>query len=45
MINFLFQKKLISVKKDDKIYVIINSSQMAETLKLLVMKKKFQKKF
>ena len=44
--KFFIPKKTDSVKKDDKIYVIINSSQMSETLlKLLVMKKKFQKRF
>ena len=31
--KFFIPKKNDSVKKDDKIYVIINSSQMAETLK------------
>ena len=31
--KFFIPKKTDSVKKEDKIYVIINSSQMAETLK------------
>ena len=42
-INFLFQKN-DSVKKDDKIYVIINSSQMSETLEAFSHSEKISKK-
>ena len=36
-------KKTDQIEFDDKVYVIINSSQMAELLMRLDMKKKFQK--
>ena len=41
--NFI-PKKTDAVKKDDKIYVIINSSQMAETLKAFGREEKISKK-
>ena len=44
MINFLFQKKTDSVKVDDKIYIIINSSQMSETLEAFSHSEKISKK-
>ena len=42
--KFFIPKKTDSVKKDDKIYVIINSSQMAETLKAFGHEEKISKK-
>ena len=42
--KFFIPKKTDSVKKDDKIYVIINSSQMAETLKSFGHEEKISKK-
>ena len=42
--KFFIPKKTDSVKKDDKIYVIINSSQMADTLKAFGHEEKISKK-
>jgi trk system potassium uptake protein TrkA len=42
--KFFIPKKTDSVKQDDKIYVIINSSQMAETLKAFGHEEKISKK-
>jgi trk system potassium uptake protein len=42
--KFFIPKKTDSVKKEDKIYVIINSSQMAETLEAFGHKEKISKK-
>ena len=42
--KFFIPKKTDSVKKDDKIYVIINSSQMSETLKAFSHEEKISKK-
>ena len=42
--KFFIPKKNDSVKKDDKIYVIINSSQMAETLEAFGHEEKISKK-
>ena len=42
--KFFIPKKTDSVKKDDKIYVIINSLQMAETLKAFGHEEKISKK-
>ena len=42
--KFFIPKKTDSVKKDDKIYVLINSSQMAETLEAFGHKEKISKK-
>ena len=42
--KFFIPKKTDSVKKNDKIYVIINSSQMAETLKAFGHEEKISKK-
>ncbi len=42
--KFFIPKKNDSVKKDDKIYVIINSSQMVETLKAFGHEEKISKK-
>ncbi len=42
--KFFIPKKTDSVKKDDKIYVIINSSQMSETLKAFGHEEKISKK-
>ena len=42
--NFFIPKKTDSVKKDDKIYVIINSSQMSETLEAFGHEEKISKK-
>ena len=42
--KFFIPKKTDSVKKDDKIYVIINSSQMSETLEAFGHKEKISKK-
>ena len=42
--KFFIPKKTDSVKKDDKIYVVINSSQMAETLKAFGHEEKISKK-
>ena len=42
--KFFIPKKTDSVKKDDKIYVIINSSQMAETLEAFGHEEKISKK-
>ena len=42
--KFFIPKKTDSVNKDDKIYVIINSSQMAETLEAFGHKEKISKK-
>jgi len=42
--KFFIPKKTDSVKKDDKIYVIINSSQMAETLKAFGHEEKISQK-
>jgi trk system potassium uptake protein len=42
--KFFIPKKNDSVKKDDKIYVIINSSQMEETLKAFGHEEKISKK-
>ena len=42
--RFFIPKKTDSVKKDDKIYVIINSSQMSETLKAFGHEEKISKK-
>ena len=42
--KFFIPKKSDSVKKDDKIYVIINSSQMAETLEAFGHEEKISKK-
>ena len=42
--KFFIPKKTDSVKKDDKIYVIINSSQMAETLEAFGHNEKISKK-
>ena len=42
--KFFIPKKTDAVKKDDKIYVIINSSQMAETLKAFGREEKISKK-
>ena len=42
--KFFIPKKNDSVKKDDKIYVIINSSQMSETLKAFGHEEKISKK-
>ena len=42
--KFFIPKKTDSVKKEDKIYVIINSSQMAETLKAFGHEEKISKK-
>ncbi len=42
--KFFIPKKTDAVKKDDKIYVIINSSQMAETLKAFGHEEKISKK-
>ncbi len=42
--KFFIPKKTDTVKKDDKIYVIINSSQMAETLKAFGREEKISKK-
>ena len=42
--KFFIPKKNDSVKKDDKIYVIINSLQMAETLKAFGHEEKISKK-
>ncbi len=42
--KFFIPKKTDFVKKDDKIYVIINSSQMAETLKAFGHQEKISKK-
>jgi trk system potassium uptake protein TrkA len=40
----LFQKKMIKIEFDDKVYVIINSSQMAETLNAFGHEEKISKK-
>jgi len=42
--KFFIPKKTDAVKKDDKIYVIINSSQMSETLKAFGREEKISKK-
>ena len=42
--KFFIPKKTDSVKKDDKIYAILNSSQMAETLEAFGHKEKISKK-
>ena len=42
--KFFIPKKIDTVKKDDKIYVIINSSQMAETLEAFGHEEKISKK-
>ena len=42
--KFFIPKKTDAVKKDDKIYVIINSSQMSETLEAFGHKEKISKK-
>ena len=42
--KFFIPKKTDSVKKDDKIYVVINSSQMAETLKAFGHEERISKK-
>ena len=42
--KFFIPKKTDSVKKDDKIYIIINSSQMSETLKAFSHEEKISKK-
>ena len=42
--KFFIPKKTDSVKKDDKIYVVINSLQMAETLKAFGHEEKISKK-
>ncbi len=42
--KFFIPKKSDSVKKDDKIYALINSSQMAETLEAFGHKEKISKK-
>ena len=42
--KFFIPKKTDAVKKDDKIYVIINSSQMAETLEAFGHEEKISKK-
>jgi len=42
--KFFIPKKTDAVKKDDKIYVVINSSQMAETLKAFGHEEKISKK-
>ncbi len=42
--KFFIPKKTDSVKKDDKIYVIINSTQMSETLKAFGHEEKISKK-
>ena len=42
--KFFIPKKTDSVKKDDKIYVIINSSQMSETLEAFSHSEKISKK-
>ena len=42
--KFFIPKKTDSVRKDDKIYVIINSSQMAETLEAFGHEEKISKK-
>ncbi len=42
--KFFIPKKTDSVRKDDKIYVIINSSQMSETLKAFGHEEKISKK-
>jgi trk system potassium uptake protein len=42
--KFFIPKKTDSVKKDDKIYIIINSLQMAETLKAFGHEEKISKK-
>ena len=42
--KFFIPKKTDAVKKDDKIYVIINSSQMAETLEAFSHNEKISKK-
>ena len=42
--KFFIPKKTDSVKKDDKIYVIINSSQMAETVEAFGHEEKISKK-
>jgi trk system potassium uptake protein TrkA len=42
--KFFIPKKTDSVKKEDKIYVIINSSQMAETLEIFGHSEKISKK-
>ncbi len=42
--KFFIPKKTDSVKKDDKIYVIINSSQMSETLEAFGHEEKISKK-
>ncbi len=44
MINILFQKKNDQININDKIYVIINSSQMSETLKVFGHNEKISKK-
>ena len=43
--KFFIPKKTDSVKKDDKIYVIINSQQMSETLEAFGHLEKISKKF
>ena len=42
--KFFIPKKTDSVKRDDKIYVIINSSQMSETLEAFGHEEKISKK-
>ena len=42
--KFFIPKKTDSVKKDDKIYVLINSSQMSETLEAFSHSEKISKK-
>ncbi|MDA9653953.1 NAD-binding protein, partial [Candidatus Pelagibacter sp.] len=44
MINFLFQKKTDQINCNDKIYVIVNSTQMAETLQAFGHEEKISKK-
>ena len=43
--KFFIPKKTDFVKENDKIYIIINSIQMAETLEAFGHEEKFQKKF
>jgi trk system potassium uptake protein TrkA len=42
--KFLIPKKMMILKKNDKIYVIINSSQMSETLEAFGHNEKISKK-
>ena len=42
--KFLIPKKNDDIQKEDKIYVIINSSQMAQTLEVFGHKEKISKK-